>query len=156
VVFNASRGGDYSLWRVPLQGGTSSQITDYASTFPTVSPDGKWIAFDDYGQPGPDKIGVIPFTGGQPVRIFDFSASGNAGYPVLHWTTDGRELTYISDRRGVSNIWAQPLDGGPPRQLTDFRAGIIYNFVWSQDGRQLALARGSQTEDVVLIRSLLR
>jgi Tol biopolymer transport system component len=154
VVFNASRGGDYTLWRVPLEGGTPEQITDYASAYPTISPDGKWIAFENYAQPRANKIAVIPFSGGQPVRTFDSSVSGVAGYPVIHWTNDGRALTYVLDKQGVSNIWAQPLDGSPPKQLTDFRTDSIYNFAWSQDGQQLALARGTRNQDVVLIRSL--
>ncbi len=156
AVFNASRGGDYTLWKVPLQGGTPEQLTDYASSFPAISPDGKWIAFDDYAQPRANKIGVIPFAGGQPLRTFDYSASSTPGYPLLRWTQDSRELTYLLEKQGVSNIWIRPFDGGPPRQLTDFTAGQIFNFAWSQDGRQMALARGSMTNDVVLIRSVLR
>jgi eukaryotic-like serine/threonine-protein kinase len=156
AVFNASHGGDYALWRVPIQGGTPEQLTNYASSYPVVSPDGSWIAFNDYAVRGATKIGVIPFAGGQPAKTFDYSASSFAGYPVTHWTSDGRVLTYIRDQQGISNIWAQPIDGGPPRQLTDFTAGQIFNFAWSKDGRQLALARGSQTSDVVLIHSSLK
>jgi Tol biopolymer transport system component len=154
VVFNASRGGNYTLWKVPLQGGAPQQLTNYASSFPSISPDGKWIGFDDYAQPQANKIGVIPFAGGNPVRTFDYSASGSAGYPLIHWTQDSRELTYILDNQGVSDIWAQPFDGGPPKQLTNFTAGQIFNFAWSRDGEQLALARGSESDDVVLIRSV--
>jgi len=156
VVFNASHGGDYALWRVPIQGGTPEQLTNYGSSYPAVSPDGKWIAFNDYALPQVNKIGVIPFAGGQPVRTFDYSASNFAGYPIIRWTQDGRDLTYIRDQQGVSNLWAQPLDGSPPKQLTDFTAGQIFNFAWSKDGHQLALARGSQTSDVVLIHNSIR
>jgi eukaryotic-like serine/threonine-protein kinase len=154
-VFNASHGGDYTLWKVPIQGGTPEQLTDYASSFPSISPDGKWIAFDDYAQPEVNKIGVIPFAGGQPLRTFGYSP-GSPGYAILRWMQDSRQLTYILDKQGVSNIWVQPLDGGLPKQLTDFTAGQIFNFAWSQDGRQIALARGSRTDDVVLIRSVIR
>ena len=156
AIFNASHGGDYALWRVPIQGGTPEQLTNYASSYPAVSPDGNWIAFNDYTQPKATKIGVIPFAGGQPVWTFDYSASSFAGYPIIHWTQNGRDLTYIRDQQGVANIWAQSLDGGPPRRFTDFTAGQIFNFAWSKDGHQLALARGSQTSDVVLIHSSLR
>jgi Tol biopolymer transport system component len=156
VVFNASHGGDYTLWRVPMRGGTPEQLTNYASAYPAISPDGKWIAFDDYSHPRASKIGVIPFAGGQPVQSFDYSASSLAGYPIIRWTQDGRDLTYTRDQQGVSNVWALPLHGGPPKQLTDFTAGQIFNFAWSKDGHRLALARGSQSSDVVLIRSSLR
>jgi eukaryotic-like serine/threonine-protein kinase len=154
VVFNASHGGDYTLWKIPLEGSAPEQITNYASAYPTVSPDGKWIAFEDFPEPRASKIAVIPFSGGQPTRTFDFAISAVAGYPVIHWTNDGRALTYVFDKQGVSNIWTQPLDGSPPKQLTDFRSDLIYNFAWSADGQQLALARGTRNQDVVLIRSL--
>jgi Tol biopolymer transport system component len=152
VVFNSSRGGDYTLWRVPLRGGTPEQLTDYASTYPVVSPDGKWIAFNEYTRPGTNKIGLIPFSGGKPVRTFDYPGAILGGYPIIRWTQDGRDLTFLRDQQGVSNIWAQPLDAGPQRQVTDFTAGQIFNFCWAKGGQQLALARGSQTSDVVLIR----
>jgi eukaryotic-like serine/threonine-protein kinase len=154
VVFNASRGGDYALWRIPLRGGALEQLTDYASTYPVVSPDGKWIAFDDSSHPGANKIGVIPFAGGKPVQTFDYPGSMLGGHPIIRWTPDGRDLTFLRDQQGVSNIWAQPIDGGPPKQVTAFTAGQIFNFAWAKDGQQLALARGSQTSDVVLIRNV--
>jgi serine/threonine protein kinase len=153
VVFNSSHGGDYTIWKVPLQGGTPEQVTNYASSFPTVSPDGKWIALDDYSRPRANKIAVVPFSGGTSVRSFDYLSSSAVGYPIIHWTPDGRSLTFIRDQHGVSNIWTQPLDGGPAKQLTDFTSGQIFNFTWSKDGQQLMVARGSQTNDVVLIRS---
>jgi hypothetical protein len=49
-------------------------------------------------------------------------------------------------------IVAQPIDGGAPKQLTHYNSGRIFWFDISRDG-QLALARGSQSSDVVLIRN---
>jgi eukaryotic-like serine/threonine-protein kinase len=154
VVFNSSHGGDYMLWRLSLEGGSPEQLTNYASTYPSISPDGKQIAFDDYADHHTNKIGVIPFAGGQPIKTFDYSASSVPGYPIIRWSQNGRALNYIRDRGDVSNIWAQPIEGGRPEQITDFSAGQIFSFAWSKDGRRLALARGSQTSDVVLIRNL--
>lgn len=73
---------------------------------------------------------------------------------ILGWSSNGRELTYIATRAGVSNIWSQPVDGGPAKQLTDFKSNLIFFFDWSRDGKQLALARGSVTSDVVLINEI--
>ncbi len=53
---------------------------------------------------------------------------------------------------GISNIWSQPLDGGAPKQLTDFKTDRIFAFDWSRDGKQLAVSRGTVTSDVVLIK----
>jgi hypothetical protein len=52
---------------------------------------------------------------------------------------------------GLSDIWRQPLDGSPPKQLTNFKAERILAFDWSRDGRSLAFVRNVETRDVVLI-----
>ena len=70
---------------------------------------------------------------------------------VLDWSTDGRNVLYVDVRDGVSNIWAQPIDGSPPRQLTNFKSDLIFTFDLSMDGKQLALSRGTISNDVVLI-----
>ena len=55
---------------------------------------------------------------------------------------------FIDNRGGVSNIWLQPLAGGEPKQLTNFKSDLIFSFDWSRD-RQLACSRGIVTSDVV-------
>ena len=71
---------------------------------------------------------------------------------ILRWTSDGRSYAYIDDRDGVSNIWRQPLDGGPAQKVTSFNDSYIYTYTfdWSRDGK-IAAARGSYAFDVVLI-----
>jgi hypothetical protein len=54
--------------------------------------------------------------------------------------------------KGVTNIWTQLLAGGPPKQVTHFTTGHLFNFAWSPKG-DMVLARGSQSSDVVLIRN---
>ena len=98
--------------------------------------------------PPSNKVAIIPFEGGQPVRVYDLPT----GSGVFRWTPDGGTLAYIDTQRGVSNLWGQPVDGGLAKQLTDFTVDQIFGFDWSQDGKQLALARGNVTKDVILLR----
>ncbi|MGB7437285.1 MAG: hypothetical protein WBR26_07280 [Candidatus Acidiferrum sp.] len=58
---------------------------------------------------------------------------------------------FLDSRDGVGNVWLQPLQGGKPRQLTNFSSDRIYSFDWSPDGKQLVVARGNSSSDVVLI-----
>jgi Tol biopolymer transport system component len=69
----------------------------------------------------------------------------------LAWSPDGKSFQYVLTRGGVSNLWDQPLSGGPARQLTHFKAATILDFAWSHDGKQLVLARGNRNSNVVLI-----
>jgi Tol biopolymer transport system component len=63
-------------------------------------------------------------------------------------------LTYPTDEGLAYNLWDQPLDGGPPRQITDFKEGDIFAFAWSRDGKRLAIVRGSRSNDIVMISNL--
>ena len=70
----------------------------------------------------------------------------------LDWAPDGKGLSYIVTADGVSNVWTQPINGGPPRQETRFTSETIRNSDWSRDGR-LLVSRYNKTRDVILIRN---
>ena len=126
VVYHARTTGKFAtLWKVPIDGGDPVELTDKPATFPVVSPDGKMIACNygvDQGDLNRWRIAIIPFAGGQPLKTLDVPT-----YPMrqIQWSPDGRALTYLDVREGVSNIWSSPLDGSPPHQLTDFKADQI-------------------------------
>lgn len=89
--------------------------------------------------------------GGTLVKTFDLPVT--FGYDDrFHWSPDSHAFVYINTLSGVSNLWRQPLDGSPAKQITDFKAERIWNFAYSRDGRSLAFARGTISYDVVLIR----
>ena len=92
------------------------------------------------------RLAVIPFEGGQPIKIFDIGPTVNT-WAEVRWTLDGRALTYSNSR----DILSQPLTGGPPKPVTAFKADQLYRFEWSRDGKQLLTARGVLTQDVVMI-----
>jgi eukaryotic-like serine/threonine-protein kinase len=54
--------------------------------------------------------------------------------------------------KGAENLWMQPLNGSPGRQITNFPSSEILDFRWSPDGKMLAIIRESLTSDVVLLR----
>ena len=149
IVYNSTT--DFTLWKVSLDGGEPIQLTKTYAREPVPSPDGRLIAYNfrDTQAAQQWKIVVIPASGGTPHRIFDRHRADYQTFE-LNWTPDGRALTYEASQRGVSNIWSQPLAGGPPRQLTNFTADYIYGFAWASDGRHLALVRGAWDRDLVL------
>lgn len=146
------------LAKVSIDGGASSFIVDHTTVLASrgvVSPDGKWIACNYLPALNARwalKIAVIPFDGGPPVHTFDITTIDV--HRQLRWLPDGRAIAYLETRDGVSNIWSQPLAGGQPKQLTNFKSDQIFSFDWSRDGRWLAAARGTITSDVVLINNL--
>ena len=74
----------------------------------------------------------------------------------VRWTPDGRGIAYV-DGDTQTNLWVQPLDGTPAHQLTQFTDGrTIPSFAWSRDGKRLAVARETVTNDIVLFKGLKR
>jgi len=138
-------------FRVPVEGGALQEFLSVPATsgLTAISPDGKWIAYAfQEGSPVPvAKYGVIAIEGGAPARTFSLPR----GAQGLHWSPDAKGLQFRLTRNGGTNIWEQPLLGGAPRQVTSFTSGLIFDFCWSRDGRQLFLSRGENTSDVILI-----
>jgi len=144
-------GGPLRILKVSIDGNTPVQLTDYYATSPSVSPDGAQIAvffLDEQVTPKRRRVGIIPFEGGPPMKVFDVPQPFRQ---IIRWTTDGRSLTYFDVHEGAYNIWAQPLDGGAPRQLTNLTMDMIFAYAWSRDGKLLAFSGGNRSSDVVLI-----
>ena len=159
VIYSDTVAGEQRLWKVSIDGGEPVRLTDHDSTQPGVSPDGRSIAYLHREHANsPWRVAIIPFEGGRP-RFLDPSPgvsnlqafTGTNAVPIHRWLPDSRSLAYIATRDGVSNIWSMPVDGGAPKQLTNFTSDQIANFDLSRDGKPTLFSRGSTTRDVVLI-----
>jgi serine/threonine protein kinase/Tol biopolymer transport system component len=149
LLYESSRNGRIWVWKQPLTGGTSQPLTESTATNPTISPDGKWIAIYALEEPADRfEIAYMPIEGGEPTKL---SYQVDAAFG---WSPDSKSVLYVDSRNGVSNLMSQTLDGRPPKQVTNFTEGTIFNFAWSADGKQLFLARGAINSDVVLINSV--
>jgi TolB protein len=150
VAYEGNVQGKSTIWRVPLSGGTPVQLTEGTVLLPAVSPDGKLIAcLMPNEAPGPAKLSLLSSTDGHVIEQFETLVPRST--PALRWSPDGQSLTYVVTRQGVSNIWSQPINGGAPKALTDWKSDLIYRFDWFKDGRLLC-ERGSTMADVILIR----
>jgi eukaryotic-like serine/threonine-protein kinase len=144
--------GNY-IYRLSIEGGTPTQLADDSfGGGPRISPDGKLVSYLARGASisTADIKKVIPSSGGAAVRTLPRVAGTSGG----HWSPDGHANDYLLTRGGVTNIWRQPVTGGPPKQITNFTSGIIFDFAWSRDGKQLAMARGSRSSDIILISNI--
>jgi serine/threonine protein kinase/Tol biopolymer transport system component len=142
-----------SLWLVSVDGGTPRKLTDGVALRPVISPDGKWIAcwWTEQNQNVHPRLAIFPFEGGAPVKTFAVASTVPISWEAsLHWTSDGKNITYVDQRGGASNLWNQSVDGQPAKQITDFKEGRIFAFDWARDGR-LVISRGLTTNDVVLM-----
>jgi Tol biopolymer transport system component len=80
------------LFRIPLTGGTASQLT-FGSSYddsPAYSPDGRSIAFISDRDRGEANVFVLSLSSGQ---ITQLTHDAQAGVPV--WTPDGKAIVYL-------------------------------------------------------------
>ncbi|HXW05958.1 MAG TPA: hypothetical protein VD833_12045 [Vicinamibacterales bacterium] len=78
-----------------------------------------------------------------------------ADHAAPRWAPDGRGIAFVP-ARGPANIWEQPLEASPPRQITQLTEPPILDFSWSPDGTRLVMSRGRYESDIVILRGLLR
>jgi len=156
VLYVSVASGKSTIWKIPIDGGEPVQFTKEVSTWPVVSRDGSLVACWWWSPPNsPAKIAVIPFGGGEPVKFIDSLPGAAAAILPIRWTSDGQALIYCVTRNDISNIWSQPLGGGPPKQLTDFKSETIQGFDWSKDDR-LLVSRGFTAREIVLMEDVNR
>jgi Tol biopolymer transport system component len=151
VVFETLNQAGNVVMKVPIDGGPETSVSGGFGQAPAVSPDGKMIAFqrEEGSGAGAQALWlVVPSSGGAP--LYTLKADPRSDFR-LRFTPDSKSLAYILEEHGVANLWVLPLQGGPPKQLTDFKSDSIFDFAWSRDGKWLALSRGRVSRDVVLL-----
>ena len=146
--------------KVPIDGGEAKRLApDFAETNGAydIARDGKTAALGTYDfKAGRPNISLVSVESGTVLQTFEFdprqaAMPENEWIGVLRFSPDGKGVAYPIREKGVDNLWLQPLDGGPGRQITNFSALKIYSYQWSQDGKNLAFVRGESPSDLVLI-----
>jgi Tol biopolymer transport system component len=147
VIFTQAEG---NIWKVPIDGGAATVFAETPGVpvlMPQFSPDGRKV------------LGVTFEDGKNVLRLFDVEGEGARlfktielpGYGEVRWSPDGQSVVFRKTVGRVSNLWQQPLDGGKPKQITNYTSDTIVDFAFSPDGKQIALARGPTVSDAVLI-----
>ena len=156
VYYGDAREG--SIKRISINGGEPEVVPGtvvpksfLAAAFSGISPDGKFLPFFSESAPGQFALQIVALNAGPnpPRRTLkpDPRVSG-----VVKFTPDGKSVAYRITENGVQNLWLQPLDGSPGRQITHFASGRMGNFDWSPDGKTLAVIRSDSRSDIVLLR----
>lgn len=136
LLFSSKRGSSISaLWWLAPQGGRLTRLTapTFAANSPTVSRDGKHVAFS---------------RASFDVNIWRVNTEGaGAAVPLIdsplpdtgaQFSPDGRRIAFHSVRSGNDEIWVSDASGANPVRLTDGRGFALGNPRWSPDGRRLA------------------
>lgn len=114
------------LWQVPANGGRAVRLTgmDGREGNPSISPDGKWIAFssDQYGN---NDVYLMPMDGGKIQRLTYHQSNDQ----VESWDWDSNTIYFSSDRYNRISSYSISADGGTPKRLFAHYHNTIHDLV---------------------------
>jgi len=141
---------DNEIYTVSAKGGTPVRFLDALGYMPTMSPDGRFVAFvkgacrlsrEDYKGPANKDIWLFDIKTKKYSKITSFE--GQDFYP--QWG-DAGTIYYISAQSGKYNVFRLKINGegitnGMPEQITKFTDDGVRYFSISRDGNFLAMER---------------
>jgi serine/threonine protein kinase/Tol biopolymer transport system component len=150
-VYTSLINGKQLLMRMAMDGGEPKQLSDDFVFNTAISPDGQYVAItsvEGQGVVTKGMLKVLPANGGAPTKSapVEQAVSGR-----LQFSADGKAIYYPVTEKGVSNLVKQPLDGGAPVPVTDFKELTFYGYAFDWAHNKLAMTRGKVNSDVVVI-----
>jgi dipeptidyl aminopeptidase/acylaminoacyl peptidase len=138
------------LTKVPVDGGKPERLSELPAYGFDISPDGKVAAFGTFVSPGASKnqLALLPVDSPQNTKVQDLQ---RAFQGTIRFTHDGKAVVYAFRDQDADNLWLQPIDGSPGKQITSFKSEHISDFRWSFDGSKLGMVRSHTDSDVVLL-----
>jgi Tol biopolymer transport system component len=124
-----------NLWLITLEGTgenttvKTKQLTTGTSLIkqPSISPDGKQVAFSLAMLPGSANIYTMPVDGGDLQQITFLNAfSYNPS-----WSPDGKQIAFGSTQGAGNKVWLVNAKGGSPRQLSQSKLSFECQLSWS-------------------------
>jgi Tol biopolymer transport system component/DNA-binding winged helix-turn-helix (wHTH) protein len=146
------------LWKVSINGGEATQMTELPTLMPNISPDGKYLAcfFPANGEFSPNnrtlKLTLLSPTDVKIIKQFD-NVPLNTAYS---WTSDSQSISYADNSSGIANLWLLPIENSAPKKLTDSQIEEIIQHSWTKDGKNLVFVKETTNNDIVLIKDSTR
>jgi hypothetical protein len=132
IAISGMKGGISDLYLVDVKGNGVRQLTNdrYAELHPAWSPDGKTLAFATDRGPGTDfqtlrygpmNLALMDMTSG---NIRELQIFPGAKHINPQFTPDGRQIYFVSDREGFSDIYRLDLASNQVYQVTRAATGV--------------------------------
>jgi Tol biopolymer transport system component len=148
IAFSGSKGGVSDIYLADVETGAVRQLTNdkYGDIQPAFSPDGRTIAFATDRGPGTNlenltfgemQIATIDVASGQ-VTLRQGFTEGKHINP--QYSSDGRNLFFISDQDGISDIYRMDLESGQMFRITRLATGVSGV---TEDSPAITVSRGT-------------
>jgi Tol biopolymer transport system component len=145
VFFFSPASGQPITYRIASDGGAPIKVSDDYFRATGVSADGRLllgIGWD--AEKRQSALATLPAEGGRARLLRHIPFAGGI------WAPGDKAVTHIAVAAKGLTLVNTPIEPGPSVEVASIPENI-FSLAWSRDGRQLALARGVGSSDVVLI-----
>lgn len=132
IVYASTENQQSDLWAINADRSGSRRLTDDSGFFPSVSRDGRLVAYVS-AQGGTLHIWRMDADGGNKQQLTDCAGES---HPSI--APDGKWIVYTPLGEGRNTLWKVSAAGGEPRQLT--RDSMAIKPIVSPDGKMIACA----------------
>jgi Tol biopolymer transport system component/DNA-binding SARP family transcriptional activator len=142
LLYDSNRRGNQDIYKIPVAGGDPVQLTtDPADDFcPSMSPDGKEIAFYSFRRGGVRRAFTMLATGARQRPVLSDSSGEQQWGPS--WSPDGNRLAFPASHGGARHVdlafRGENGDWTGPRQIANAE-GVA----WSSDAKRLVICGDS-------------
>ncbi len=145
VFFNSPASGQPITYTISIDGGDAVKLSEDYFRPISVSPDGSQLLGLGWdAEQRQSSLAVLSTEGGRVQLLKHVPLAGGV------WAPGGQAITHGSVTTNGIALVNTPLVPGPSKEVTKITANI-FAMAWAPDGKQLALAQGTGSSDVVLI-----
>jgi len=130
VFYASTENQQPDLWSMNSDGSDSRQLTRDGCLFPSVSRDGRFVAYVS-AKGGKHHIWRMDGDGNNKKQLTD---GDGESYPSI--SSEGRWIVYTPQGQARNTLWRISINGGQPIQLT--RDSLAIKAVVSPDGKRIA------------------
>jgi len=126
---------EYRIYRMPVLGGTPQLVARDVDVGPTLSPDGKRMAYIRGNDPDAGKYRLLSSNSdGSDEKILQIAALPMPGTPA--WSPDGKRIAFISfaQSNAQGQISVFDLASSKESPLTSFSDRVFTDLAWTPDG----------------------
>ena len=150
-----------TVWRRSLIDGKNEALSESNKAAPdsflSISPDGKLLAFnnltekrDEDSENKTSEIGIISTEPKSEPKFFKIPTMREK----LLWLADSKSVDYLENTPDGGKLWRLSFEvNAPPKLLLVIPKVFFFDFAWSGDGKNLALAHGKQESDVMILKN---
>ena len=156
LVTRSLQDGTWQIALLSIQDGSIRQLKSlgwsqsWAQISASISPDGRYIAFDapaGEGAETPRNIFVLAADGSQEGAIVQHPSNNRSTI----WSPDGSQVLFVSDRTGTPSLWSVPVKDGKTAgeaELVRSDIGAITPLTMTRAGTLFYVIRGRNRRNV--------